>query len=321
MNWEWPIIIYLWAAGVAGGAYYTAFLADHLTGGEYHGARRVATALGVPAVILGVMMLVVDLGHPFRAWHLFVRFRPISPMSLGAWLLLLWGAFSALLFLIWWTDSLPEKGSIRRLGKVVEVFQALKPVAGLLDWATFGLSILVMAYTGVLLSVTSQALWSSTILLPALFVVSAVSTGIAALNLAGALGVSQVQVSLMSKLCRGAAVVCQEELFLLSGLLILTTAAPFTAYAAASTTARLGGPAINLPTVHAVGNLITGALSLPFWVGVVLMGLVLPLGTDGVTCILRDVEHPSPRILILLSLLVLTGGFLLRAVIVLGGQM
>lgn len=320
MNWEWPVIIYLWAAGVAGGAYYTAFLADHLTGGEYHGARRVATALGVPAVILGVMMLVVDLGHPFRAWHLFVRFRPISPMSLGAWLLLLWGAFSALLFLIWWTDSLPAKGSIRRLRKVVEVFQALKPVAGLLDWATFGLSILVVAYTGVLLSVTSQALWSSTVLLPALFVASAVSTGIAALNLAGALGVSQVQASLMSKLCKGSAVVCQVEILLLSGLLIWTTAAPFTAYAAASTTAGLGEPAINLPTVHAVDNLITGALSLPFWVGVVLVGLVLPLGTE-VTFILRDVEHPPSGILVLLALMVLTGGFLLRTVIVLGGQM
>jgi formate-dependent nitrite reductase membrane component NrfD len=57
-----------------------------------------------------------------------------------------------------------------------------------------------------------------------------------------------------------------------------------------------------------VGNLITGALSLPFWVGVVLVGLVLPLGTE-VTFILRDVEHPPSGILVLLASMVLTGGF------------
>jgi formate-dependent nitrite reductase membrane component NrfD len=320
MNWEWPIIIYLWAAGVAAGAYYTAFLAHHLTGGEYHGARRVATALGVPAVILGVIMLVVDLGHPLRAWHLFVRFRPLSPMSLGAWLLVLWGVFATLLFLIWWAGSLRERGSNRGLARVLEVFQVFKPIAGLLDWVTFGLSILVGVYTGVLLSVTSQALWSNTVLLPALFIASAISTGIAVLNLAGALGVPQIQASLTSKLSKGSAVVSQAEILLLSGLLIWTTAAPFVGYGATSTTARLREPAISLPAVHAVQNLVTGGLSLPFWIGVVLVGLLLPLGIE-VSFILRDVEHPPSGILVLLALMVLTGGFLLRAVIVLGGQM
>ncbi|NIV28536.1 MAG: hypothetical protein GWN58_03165 [Anaerolineae bacterium] len=57
MSWEWPVVIYLWLAGLAGGAYFVAFLADLFSGGKYHDAKRVAAALGVPSVILGVLML------------------------------------------------------------------------------------------------------------------------------------------------------------------------------------------------------------------------------------------------------------------------
>ncbi|MBU0702414.1 MAG: polysulfide reductase NrfD [Chloroflexi bacterium] len=58
---------------------------------------------------------------------------------------------------------------------------------------TFILSILLIAYTGVLLNSTSQPLWASTTLLPVLFVSSVIATGIAAVNLVGVLGVRRVE--------------------------------------------------------------------------------------------------------------------------------
>ena len=58
MSWEWPVVIYLWLAGLAGGAYFVAFLANLFGGGKYNDAKKVAAALGVPSVILGVLMLV-----------------------------------------------------------------------------------------------------------------------------------------------------------------------------------------------------------------------------------------------------------------------
>lgn len=321
MEWEWPVIIYLWAAGVGGGAYFVTFLAHRLSGGNYYNAKRVAAALGVPAVLVGVLMLLIDLGHPFRAWHLFVRFRPISPMSLGSWLLLVWAVLAALLFMVWWAEGLSKTKVVGGLRKIVDAFLSVKPAVELLDWVTFVLSILLIAYTGVLLSATSQPLWASTVLLPVLFVTSAIATGIAALNLVGALGVRQVDISLMSKLCKGASVVCIVEILALAGLLILVASSPITsvAYAAGSV---LGPCPDETPAVvmQSVNNLLTGSLSFPFWVGVVLVGLLLPLGVE-MSLILRGVESPPREVAALLAIMVLTGGLILRAVIVFGAQL
>jgi polysulfide reductase chain C len=320
MSWEWPVIIYLWVAGIGGGAYFVTFLAHRLSGGQYFGAKRVAAALGVPAVVFGVIMLVVDLGHPFRAWHLFVRFRPVSPMSMGSWMLFVWAVLAVILFLTWWAESLNEKRVTGGLAQLVGFFKGVKRVAGLLDWVTFILSILLIAYTGVLLSATSQPLWASTPLLPVLFVSSAIATGVAAVNLIGALGVPHVGMPLMSKLCKGASVVCVVEILSLAGLLILVAISPeAVAYAAG----RVSGPIFEGATteaVQSVNSLLTGSLSFPFWVGVVLVGLLLPLGVE-LSLILRDVKSTPREVAGLLAIMVLAGGLTLRAVIVFGGQL
>jgi polysulfide reductase chain C len=318
MEWQWPIIIYLWVAGIAGGAYFVTFLAHRFSGGYYQDAKRVAAALGVPAVLLGVVMLVIDLGHPFRAWHLFVRFQPLSPMSVGSWLLLLWSVLAVVLFLTWWAESLSGKRLTGSLAPAIQFFQRLKPMSGLLDWIEFVFSILLIAYTGVLLSATSQPLWANTFLLPVLFVSSAIATGIAALNLVGSLGVPQVDTALTSKLCKAASVVCVAEVLALAGLLILSTAdfTPVALAAGASSSFSVG----TVEAAHSVNQLLFGSLSFPFWVGVVLIGLVLPLGVE-FSLILRGVEKAPRELVALLGLMVLTGGLILRAVIVFAGQM
>jgi formate-dependent nitrite reductase membrane component NrfD len=307
MTWTWPIIIYLWLAGIGSGAYAVTFLAHHVSRGRYHGARRIAAGLGIPGVILGVMLLVLDLGHPFRAWHLFVRFRPLSPMSMGSWLLLLWAAVASLLFLIWWSDSLDAQGTPRGWRKALRAFRLLGPAARTLDGIEFVLSILLATYTGVLLSSSSVPLWSGTLLLPALFVASALATGTALLNLVGALGSRYVGPPLMARLSRGAAAMGLVEILLLAGLLLWAAGAPTPAVAAAP------------PALPAVRALVSGGLRLPFWVGVVLVGMVLPVGTE-MALTLRDAGRPPRPLLALCTLMVLSGGLALRAVIVLGGQ-
>lgn len=321
MTWEWPIIIYLWLAGIAGGAYFAAFLAYHLSGGRYHGARRVAAALGVPSVGLGVLLLVIDLGHPFRAWHLFLGFRPLSPMSLGSWILLLWAALATGLAAIWWAESLVAQGAVHGWRRAIAWLAALSPVAAVLDWVEVVLSVVLAAYTGVLLSSTSQALWGSTLVLPALFVASAVSTGIALLNLAGALGLRQVGTKLVTHLCHGSAAICMVEIVLLAGLFLwMLGASPAdTAYAIGAATPGQGSEVVLPATLHAARNLLSGSLSVPFWIGVVLVGLVLPLGTE-MSLVLRHVEAPPRPLVVVATLMVLVGGFFLRAVIVFGGQ-
>lgn len=318
MSWEWPVVIYLWLAGLAGGAYFVAFLANLFGEGKYQASKRVAAALGVPLVILGVLMLLIDLGHPFRAWHLFVRFRFVSPMSLGSWLLLVWAVLAAVLFVIWWTDTATARRMNGTAGKIVGYLKKLKPAGGVLDWLAFICAILLIAYTGVLLSAGSPALWSSTFLLPALFVASAVATGVAILNLAGALGISEVDRDLMGKLCKAGAVVCIVEILALAGLLLLTATSRSASvvYAAEGSAPEA---AYTLATTQALNTLFTGPMSFVFWVGVVLVGLVIPLGIE-LAMILRGVEKPGREIAVLLALMVLVGGLILRAVVVFGGQ-
>jgi len=259
----------------------------------------VAAGLGIPGVVLGVILLVLDLGHPFRAWHLFVRFRPLSPMSVGSWLLLMWAALASLLFLTWWSDSLGVQIAPRGWRRALGYFRIVSPAAGVLDRIEFVLSILLATYTGVLLSSSSVPLWSGTMLLPALFVASAVATGTALLNLVGALGSRHVGPPLMAQLSRGAAAVGLIEILLLAGLLIWAVALP--------------------PALPAVKSLINGVLRLPFWVGVVLVGIVLPVSTE-MALTFRGATRPPRPLLALCTIMVLSGGLALRAVIVLGGQ-
>jgi formate-dependent nitrite reductase membrane component NrfD len=282
--WEWPTWVYLWAAGVAGGGYFAAFLADRFTGRKHKELLQIATWIGVPLVLLGVLLLVFDLGNPLWAWHLFARFMPASPMSLGSWILFIWSITGVALIALWFAEIFEPAGQPTDLfARVASLLRPLVPATEILVWIALVLSVLLIAYTGVLLSNTSQPLWT-TVLLPTLFVVSAISTGLAATLLVSALMGKEIPHEFGQA---GAIMAVLEVLALISFLV----AAP-------------------------AGVLINGPLSLWFWVGVVLIGLVVPFGLE-----LWTLKAKGTRLLVLASTLcVLLGGFILRAVVVIGGQ-
>jgi len=78
--------------------------------------------------------------------------------------------------------------------------------------------------------------------------------------------------------------------------------------------------ATRMGAAGAVNAIVAGQLSFAFWVGAVLIGMLLPLGTE-LSFIVRRVRRPSREVAIPLALMVLVGGLVLRAVIVFGGQM
>jgi formate-dependent nitrite reductase membrane component NrfD len=103
--------------------------------------------------------------------------KTYSPMSLGAWGLLIFGGFALLSFLaaLGDDDRRPRYTMLRPpslLGDVISVLGGL---------AAFFL----VSYTGVLLAVTNRPIWSDTTLLGAVFLVSSASTSIALLVLLG----------------------------------------------------------------------------------------------------------------------------------------
>jgi polysulfide reductase chain C len=319
MTWEWPLAVYLWIAGIAGGAYFAAFLMSHFSKGRYQLLPKIAMFLGVPLILLGSLLLVLDLGQQLRAWHLFFRAQPprlilllSSPMSVGGWILLAYALLGILMIALWWVQSFdPAELRLSVLSGLAMVIRPLAPAAKALSWVALVLAVLVITYTGVLLSATNQALWAG-LLLPALFVASAISTGMALLLLVMATGFGRV----LDLLFGGEGKPVPEQVIrsmtrasLGVGIVELVVLVGFVVWLAAFST-----PA----AAAAIGVLLAGPMSLLFWGGVVVIGLLIPLGFEFAHAATGR-EYAVGAALMLPSL-VLLGGFLLRLVVLLGGQ-
>jgi formate-dependent nitrite reductase membrane component NrfD len=183
-HWRWLIILYFFVGGLAGGCYMLALLADLLGDAGDRRLARTGYVIAFGAIVLSGILLTIDLGQPLRFWHMLVQsntgrpmFKPWSPMSVGSWALLLFGAFSFLSLLASLADS------ARRPWRS---FRHLRPpsiLGYLVGLVGASLGFFVAGYTGVLLSVTNRPIWADTWLLGLVFLVSAASISAALLAL------------------------------------------------------------------------------------------------------------------------------------------
>jgi formate-dependent nitrite reductase membrane component NrfD len=183
-HWRWLIILYFFIGGLAGGCYFVASMIDLVGRPADRPLARLGYLIAFPAVVICGLLLIADLGRPERFWHMLLQsatWRPMlktySPMSFGAWGVLVFGGFAFLSFLgAFGRDERRHRLALLRppalLGTIISVLGGL---AGLF----------LASYTGVLLAVTNRPIWSDTSLLGALFVVSSASTSIALLLLLG----------------------------------------------------------------------------------------------------------------------------------------
>src|SRR5262252_5558281 len=183
-EWGWLIVLYFFFGGLAGGCYFLAALIDLVGRPEDRPLARLGYYIAFPCVILSGLLLTVDLGRPERFWHMLIEsntFRPMfkywSPMSVGAWALLIFGIPSLLSFLGALVEdnrlAWPAGRKFRPPGMLSKVIAMVGGLCGLY----------VAGYTGVLLAVTNRPIWSDTPLLGMLFIVSAASTSAALLIL------------------------------------------------------------------------------------------------------------------------------------------
>lgn len=293
ITWGFPIWLYLWLAGMAAGAYFTAFLAERFGKHTSHRLLHIALYLGIPVALTGVIFLLSDLSYPLRFWHLFVFFNFISPMGIGSWLLVLWMTISMLIIFLWHTrNRIPIKPVI------------LHRIMNYLRWAGFFASVFLMSYTGVLLAASNRPLWASTVLLPPLFVISAISTGAAILIFVCIITrMWKIYGETIMRMAQVDAIVIVVELAVLLSYFFWVS--------------RSGIPGAS----ESMSQLITGELAIPFWLGVVLLAILLPFTLYAVNWGKQLGERKIVFIaLIASSVCVISGGLILRAVIVLGGQ-
>src|SRR5713226_4251053 len=115
-EWRWFIVAYFFLGGLAGGSYFLATLMDRFGTERDRPLVRLGYLIAFPIVCLCGLVLTVDLGRPERFWHMLVQsqtFRPMlktySPMSSGAWVLLLFSGCAFLSF----GATLAERGAGR----------------------------------------------------------------------------------------------------------------------------------------------------------------------------------------------------------------
>ena len=305
LAWGLPVIGYLFLAGVGAGAVTVSASVLLRGGGGGFGGRhytiaRYGALIGPLPVLLGTMMIIFELGQPFRALNLF-KVINLSPMSFGSWLILLFTTISlayAFLFLPWSGFLGSWQGNLRRW----------------LAWACVPLGIGTAIYTGVMLgAMPARPFWNSPVL-ALLFFVSALSTGVAVIILAQALtsqkGLDSHQVHQV-----------HESTYLLTASDLMLIGFEVLVIFLFLMFAHLTVGDVK----YAVSVILPGGeLAGMFWLWVVLIGLVIPALIELVYVIPKLLYHRdyrAPRIVdILVPLAVLIGGFMLRYVVVVAGQ-
>jgi formate-dependent nitrite reductase membrane component NrfD len=254
MVWGWQIAWYLFLGGLGAGASLTSLLASR-SGTRYAAIERAGATLAGPAVAFGTALLIFDLGagrsEPWRLVYLYLNWQ--SPMTWGTWILTLFIPV-ALMHSLAVTGAMAPRferivAPLRRVS--VQAVSPLKVTAGVLALST-------AVYTGVLLSVPPSYPLLNSWLLPVLFLVSALSTGLSAAVLGGYLMAHRQSVELdlhrWSRIHVG---------------LVLLELGVLLAWLAVGSGSPAGGTSVDM--------LVSGTLAPVFWGFVVVAGLVGPV--------------------------------------------
>jgi len=273
--WGWPVALELFLAGLGGGIMIVSTAAGLFfgTGNLFLPASFAATVL----VAIGASLLIFELGRPFQFHRVFSREKAL--MTVGAYMLSLligvsfvYGTFM-FSFLPW---------------HPLEGLRQVMAVIGLL------LGISVAIYTGVLpASMKARPFWHGPAL-PVLFMVSAIANGIA------------VQYLLVHVLALGNDVAVAEGLLSAANIVLLVVGL-IVLFIYVLTMRVSAAPA----AAQAANAWLKGRQKLAFWVGLVGIGLVVPLVLYAVGI---DITW------ILASVGVLIGGIVLRFLIVYSGD-
>lgn len=162
--WTWEVPTYFFVGGAAGAS---AVLAAAARLAKRPSLARAARRAALGATLASPPLLVSDLGRPERFHHMLRTFKPTSPMSVGSWVLAVFGPAAAA------SGVLAEWGRMPRLQRLAET------AAGALGPA-------MVTYTAVLVADTAVPVWHEARReLPMLFAGSATASAasLAALSL------------------------------------------------------------------------------------------------------------------------------------------
>lgn len=178
--WHWQIPGYLFLGGLAAGILFFAGLFTIMNKEkEMPTAVKWSTFLVPFALVLGLFFLFLDLKHKAYFWKLYTIVRLESPMSWGAWVLMIITPLSIVWSASYLKELLPNwDWKFEFLNKIEAwVIKNRKLIA----WPMMIYAVILGIYTGILLSAfNARPLWNTSILGP-LFLTSGLSSGAAAI--------------------------------------------------------------------------------------------------------------------------------------------
>lgn len=287
--WHWPISVYLFLGGLAAGLLFFAAL-FYLLGKEKEMPTTVkfASIIAPIALIIGLTALFYDLTHKIYFWRLYTSFSIESPMSWGAWVLLLITPISIFWMLSYFEELFPKwdlKFDVLKKFQQILIKNRFNMALALIP-----LSVILGVYTGILLSAfNARPLWNNAILGP-LFLTSGLSTGVAAIIL---ISKNHLEKQLLNKI----------DIFLIIIELALITHMFMGLYA---------GSQVQLESMQL---LFGGEFTFVFFGFVVVLGLIIPLLLEFLEMLGYKIPMALPAILILL------GGLIFRFIMVEAGQL
>lgn len=287
--WGWPIAFYLFLAGLSAGASIVAVLISNKFGKDNYYFKAAALIAPV-AIILGLALLVLDLGKPLSFYWILLLYNFDSVMSIGVALLLVYTPLSV----IYAVGAFKNEIAMLKISLFDALANLASKLSGLLGVLLFILGIGVGAYTGFLLSAAHKiALWNTPVL-PLLFLVSGLSCAGAFTLLLGVLKDEKREQN-------------QTAHFLLKFDFLAIIVALFMVVKGASASGA-----------QSVANALSAnSLGLMFYIGVIGLGMAVPIILDLSVLKVHDFKR---EFAVLNAILVICGVFLLRYYIVYAGQ-
>ena len=161
-EWGWWIAVYLFLGGIGGGA-YTIAAANWFLGESVSTATSIGLWIGFPALLIGSVFLLVDLGSPTRA-VLAGRKPGTSWIARGFWIISAFMILSLLHLILHTFFNIDQTASGRTILNVIAIAGIICAVG-------------TMAYTGILLGASKGIPFWRTGAVPVVFVISALVTG------------------------------------------------------------------------------------------------------------------------------------------------
>jgi Ni/Fe-hydrogenase subunit HybB-like protein len=321
LHWNLLIVIYPYITGLVAGAFILASLVRVLNVKEVQPTYRLSLLTALAFLMVAPLPLIVHLSHPERSLEMFLTPSTSSAMAMFGFVYV-WYLMAVLLLEIWFDHREEliehagrEKGLKRFFFRVLSLFST-DTSAGALAFdqkAVYVITVigipsafLLHGYVGFIFGSIKANPWWSSVLMPIVFLFSAIVSGIALI----------IILYMVTTLFRGGKLdmVCLDKL---AGFLFYMMLVDFS-LEGLDFVQRIYQ---SEESIKILGEMIRQRLFISLVVIQVILGMILPLLALAVSKILRFSENLRQLTYFLSAILVQVGIFAVRWNVVIGGQL